>query len=44
MPLSNIVRTIEINLLEQLGEKELPPPIEPVKGRYLMWARRGRAA
>ncbi len=36
IPMSSIVRTIEINLLEQIGEKELPPPVEPVDGRYLM--------
>jgi putative membrane protein len=35
-PLSSIVRTIEINLLEQLGEKDLPSPVKPVDGRYLM--------
>jgi putative membrane protein len=35
-PMSSIVRTIEINLLEQIGEKDLPAPIEPVEGRYLM--------
>lgn len=35
-PIASIVRTIEINLLEQLGEKNLPPPVEPVAGRYLM--------
>jgi putative membrane protein len=34
--MSSIVRTIEINLLEQIGERELPPPLEPVDGRYLM--------
>ena len=36
VPMSSIVRTIEINLLEQIGERELPPPLEPVDGRYLM--------
>jgi len=36
VPMSNIVRTIEIGLLEQIGEKELPPPVEPVDGTYLM--------
>jgi putative membrane protein len=36
VPMSSIVRTIEINLLEQVGEKQLPPPVEPVDGRYLM--------
>ncbi len=35
-PMSSIVRTIEINLLEQLGEPDTPPPVEPVDGRYLM--------
>lgn len=36
VPMSSIVRTIEINLLEQLGEQELPEPVEAVDGRYLM--------
>ena len=36
IPMSSIVRTIEINLLEQIGEKQLPPPVEPVDGLYLM--------
>ncbi len=36
VPMSSIVRTIEINLLEQVGEKQLPKPVEPVDGRYLM--------
>jgi putative membrane protein len=36
VPMSSIVRTIEINLLEQIGEKQLPPPVEAVDGRYLM--------
>ncbi len=35
-PMSSIVRTIEINLLEQIGEKNLPAPVEPVDGSYLM--------
>jgi putative membrane protein len=35
-PMSSIVRTIEINLLEQIGEKNLPDPVEPVDGRFLM--------
>ncbi len=35
-PMSSIVRTIEINLLEQIGDKNLPDPVEPVDGRYLM--------
>ena len=36
IPMSSIVRTLEINLLEMIGERELPPPVEPVVGRYLM--------
>jgi ion channel-forming bestrophin family protein len=35
-PMSSIVRTIEINLLQQLGEANIPPPLEPVDGKYLM--------
>ena len=35
-PMSSIVRTIEINMLEQIGEKNLPDPVEPINGRYLM--------
>lgn len=35
-PLSAITRTIEINLLEMLDEKDLPEPVQPVRGRYLM--------
>jgi putative membrane protein len=31
-PMSALCRTIEINLREQLGETELPPPLEPVNG------------
>lgn len=32
IPISAISRTIEINLRQQLGESELPPPILPVDG------------
>lgn len=32
LPLTTISRTIEINLLEALGETELPPDIVPIKG------------
>ena len=35
-PMSSIIRTIEINMLEQLGYKDTPPPVEPVENRYLM--------
>jgi ion channel-forming bestrophin family protein len=36
VPISSITRSIEINLLEALGEKELPKPIASVKGEYIM--------
>jgi ion channel-forming bestrophin family protein len=36
VPISSITRNIEINLLEALGEKELPKPIASVKGEYIM--------
>ncbi len=32
VPMLSLCRTIEIDLREMLGEKELPPPIEPVNG------------
>jgi putative membrane protein len=35
-PMSSIVRTIEINLLEQLGARDIPAPVQPLDGRYLM--------
>lgn len=35
LPLEAICRTIEINLLQMLGEEEVPPPIEPVKSVLL---------
>jgi putative membrane protein len=35
-PMSSITRNIEINLLEMLGEKDLPEPVKPVRGEYLM--------
>jgi putative membrane protein len=34
--LDSITRTIEINLLESLHEKEIPPPIKSVNGEYIM--------
>ncbi len=36
VPLDQITRTIEINLLEMLGEEDIPDPIEPVDGDYVM--------
>ncbi len=35
-PMASIVRTIEINLLEQIGEEQLPGPVESIDGLYLM--------
>jgi putative membrane protein len=34
--LDQITRTIEINLLETLGEKEIPKPIESINNEYIM--------
>ncbi len=34
--LDQITRTIEINLLETLGESEIPEPIKSVNGEYIM--------
>lgn len=34
--LNAITRTIEINLLETLGESEIPPPEQSVEGEYIM--------
>ncbi len=36
VPLSQITRTIEINLLEMLGEDDIPQPQQSVKGEYIM--------
>lgn len=36
IPMSTLARTIEINLREQLGETELPPPLKPDKRGVLM--------
>jgi len=35
-PMSSIIRTIEINLLEQIGAADIPAPVEPVDGSYLL--------
>jgi putative membrane protein len=35
MPMTALSRTIEINLLQALNEKQLPPPEQPVKG--VLW-------
>lgn len=36
IPLNQITRTIEINLLEMLGEMDIPKPVESVGGEYVM--------
>ena len=36
IPLDQITRTIEINLLEMLGKTEVPQPVKPVNHEYVM--------
>ncbi len=36
LALDQISRNIEINLLEMLGETELPAPVTPIKGEYVL--------
>jgi len=36
IPLNQITRTIEINLLETLGESNIPEPINSIKDKYIM--------
>jgi putative membrane protein len=37
IPLDSISRTIEINLLESIGAKDIPPPVSPsTKGDYIL--------
>ena len=36
IPLDQITRTIEINLLEMLGEEKIPLPVMPVNGEYVL--------
>lgn len=36
VPITSITRTVEINLLQALGEEGIPEPIASVKGEYLM--------
>jgi putative membrane protein len=36
IPLNQIARTIEINLLQMLGEKEIPPPVQPYNNEYIL--------
>jgi putative membrane protein len=36
IPLNQISRTIEINLLEMLDEKQIPEPVKPVNNEYVL--------
>lgn len=36
IPLSQITRTIEINLLQMMGEENVPEPIKPVNNEYVL--------
>lgn len=36
LPLNNICRTIEINLLQMLAEEEIPEPVKPVNNEYIL--------
>lgn len=36
IPLNQICRTIEINLLQMLGEKDIPPPVQPINQEYYL--------
>jgi putative membrane protein len=35
VPITSISRTIEIDLKEMLGEKEVPPALQPIDGMLL---------
>lgn len=36
VPITSITRTIEINMLQTLGEKNIPEPIQPVDNEYIL--------
>ncbi len=36
IPLNQMAQTIEINLLEMLGEKEVPEPLQPINNEYIL--------
>ncbi len=36
IPLNQISRTIEINLLQMMGEKEIPDVVQPIKGEFIL--------
>jgi putative membrane protein len=36
IPLNQIARTIEINLLEMIGSENIPAPVKPINGEYIL--------
>lgn len=36
IPLNQITRTIEINLLQMMGEEEIPAPVSPINDEYVL--------
>ncbi len=36
VPISSITRNIEIDLLEVIGDKNIPQPLQPIKGEYVL--------
>ena len=36
IPLDQISRSIEINLLQMIGEKDIPDPVQPINNEYIM--------
>ena len=36
IPLNQITRTIEINLLEMIGADKIPKPVKPINGEYIL--------
>lgn len=36
IPQNQITRTIEINLLQMMGESDVPPPITPINDEYVL--------
>ena len=35
-PMDSICRTIEINLLQDMGKTNIPEPLKPIDGEYVM--------
>ena len=36
IPINQITKTIEINLLQMMDEKEIPESVQPVNGEYIL--------